>query len=28
VLKYQLRADGCTPRTWDREKAGVQVPKR
>jgi crotonobetaine/carnitine-CoA ligase len=28
VLKYQLRADGCTPTTWDREKAGVQVPKR
>src|SRR5580692_4704115 len=27
VLKYQLRADGCTPTTWDREKAGLQVPK-
>jgi crotonobetaine/carnitine-CoA ligase len=28
VLKYQLRAEGCTPATWDREKAGLQVPKR
>jgi carnitine-CoA ligase len=28
VLKYQLRADGCTPATWDREKAGVTIPKR
>ncbi len=28
VLKYQLRADGCTPTTWDREKSGLQVPKR
>jgi crotonobetaine/carnitine-CoA ligase len=28
VLKYQLRAEGCTPTTWDREKAGIQVPKR
>jgi crotonobetaine/carnitine-CoA ligase len=28
VLKYQLRAEGCTPATWDREKAGLRVPKR
>lgn len=28
VLKYQLRAEGCTPNTWDREKAGLHVPKR
>ena len=28
VLKYQLRADGCTPGTWDREKTGLQIPKR
>jgi len=28
VLKYQLRTDGCTPRTWDREKAGLKIPKR
>jgi crotonobetaine/carnitine-CoA ligase len=28
VLKYQLRSEGCTPTTWDREKAGVQLPKR
>jgi carnitine-CoA ligase len=28
VLKYQLREEGCTPTTWDREKAGLQVPKR
>jgi crotonobetaine/carnitine-CoA ligase len=28
VLKYQLRADGCTPNTWDREKAGLRIPKR
>jgi crotonobetaine/carnitine-CoA ligase len=28
VLKYQLRAEGCTPATWDREKAGLSVPKR
>ena len=28
VLKYQLRADGCTPSTWDREKTGLQIPKR
>jgi carnitine-CoA ligase len=28
VLKYELRAEGCTPATWDREKNGMQVPKR
>jgi crotonobetaine/carnitine-CoA ligase len=28
VLKYVLRDEGCTPRTWDREKANVIVPKR
>jgi crotonobetaine/carnitine-CoA ligase len=28
VLKYQLRDQGCTPRTWDREAAGFVVPGR
>lgn len=28
VLKYVLRNEGCTPATWDREKAGVQLVKR
>ena len=28
VLKYQLRQEGCTPGTWDREKAGLKIPKR
>jgi len=28
VLKYQLREEGCTPATWDREKAGFALPKR
>jgi crotonobetaine/carnitine-CoA ligase len=28
VLKYELRAEGCTHTTWDREKNGMQVPKR
>jgi crotonobetaine/carnitine-CoA ligase len=28
VLKYQLRDEGCTPLTWDREAAGVQIAKR
>jgi carnitine-CoA ligase len=28
VLKYQLREEGCTSTTWDREKAGLAVPKR
>lgn len=28
VLKYQLRDEGCTPQTWDREKSNVQLTKR
>lgn len=28
VLKYQLRDEGCTPTTWDREKSGFQLSKR
>jgi len=28
VLKYQLRQEGCTPGTWDREKTGLKIPKR
>ena len=28
VLKYQLRQEGCTPGTWDRERVGLKVPKR
>jgi crotonobetaine/carnitine-CoA ligase len=28
VQKYQLRKDGITPSTWDREKAGVIVRRR
>ena len=28
VLKYQLREEGCTPTTWDREKSDVKVEKR
>jgi crotonobetaine/carnitine-CoA ligase len=28
VLKYQLREEGCTPTTWDREKSGLRIPKR
>jgi crotonobetaine/carnitine-CoA ligase len=28
VLKYQLRQEGCTPGTWDRERAGLKIPKR
>ena len=28
VLKYILRDEGCTPATWDREKAGIQIAKR
>jgi crotonobetaine/carnitine-CoA ligase len=28
VLKYELRAEGCTKTTWDREENGMQVPKR
>jgi carnitine-CoA ligase len=28
VLKYQLRDEGCTAATWDRESAGLEVPRR
>ena len=28
VLKYQLREEGCTAATWDREKAGFILAKR
>jgi carnitine-CoA ligase len=28
VLKYELRADGVTPTTWDREAAGVTFERR
>jgi len=28
VLKYQLREEGVTPSTWDREAAGIQVRRR
>jgi len=28
VLKYQLREDGVTPTTWDREAAGVTFERR
>ncbi len=28
VLKYELRADGVTPATWDREQAGVTFERR
>ena len=28
VLKYQLRDEGVTPGTWDREKAGVTFERR
>lgn len=28
ILKYQLRDEGCTPSTWDREKSGLQLVKR
>jgi carnitine-CoA ligase len=28
VLKYILREEGCTPATWDRERAGIQIVKR
>jgi crotonobetaine/carnitine-CoA ligase len=28
VLKYQLRDEGSTPTTWDREQAGVQLARR
>jgi crotonobetaine/carnitine-CoA ligase len=28
VLKYQLRDEGCTPLTWDREKTDMALAKR
>ncbi|WP_413790962.1 MULTISPECIES: AMP-binding protein [unclassified Pseudomonas] len=28
ILKYQLRDEGCTATTWDREKAGLTLTKR
>ena len=28
VLKYELRAEGVTPATWDREAAGVVFERR
>ena len=28
VLKYQLREEGVTPKTWDREAAGVVFERR
>jgi carnitine-CoA ligase len=28
VMKFQLRAEGCTPTTWDREKTDFRLPKR
>ncbi len=28
VLKYQLREEGVTPTTWDREQAGVEIARR
>ncbi len=28
VLKYQLRDEGCTENTWDREKEGFEISKR
>jgi crotonobetaine/carnitine-CoA ligase len=28
VLKYVLRDEGVTERTWDREAAGIQISKR
>lgn len=28
VLKYQLRDEGCTPGTWDREKVTFEMAKR
>ncbi len=27
VLKFELRADGVTPSTWDRESAGVELER-
>jgi len=28
ILKYQLRDEGCTLSTWDREKSGLELTKR
>lgn len=28
VLKYELRDEGCTPNTWDREKSDFELKKR
>jgi crotonobetaine/carnitine-CoA ligase len=28
VLKYELREQGITPATWDREASGVELVKR
>jgi carnitine-CoA ligase len=28
VLKYQLREEGCTGTTWDRDKSGIKLVKR
>jgi crotonobetaine/carnitine-CoA ligase len=28
VLKYELRDEGCTPSTWDREAAGFELVRR
>ena len=28
ILKYQLRDEGCTATTWDREKVGFEMKKR
>ncbi|RJF92747.1 ATP-dependent acyl-CoA ligase [Noviherbaspirillum saxi] len=28
ILKYELRDQGVTPTTWDREKAGIVIKKR
>jgi crotonobetaine/carnitine-CoA ligase len=28
VLKFELRDQGCTPTTWDMEKAGIKIERR
>jgi crotonobetaine/carnitine-CoA ligase len=28
VLKFQLRDEGCTPATWDMDKAGIKIERR
>ena len=28
ILKYQLREEGATPCTWDRETSGIELEKR